>query len=132
MTPLERLTAILCECESVKKDVMELRFGCRVLNSYSGDIWEYIGKDKAYHKEYGIWIIKENSISDNEILWNPIQDHHLRMYCEDNKIYFDIDCYWDVNWAVYKEELSIGLDNKKPLYQQSNETLEKIVEFLEN
>ena len=128
MKPIEQLRSILCTgCKSVDKDVKELRFGCRVLNSYSGDIWEYIGKDKAYHKEYGIWIIKENSISDNEIIWNPIKEHHFFTYCQEKEIFFEMNSDW-MFYNIYNK--INNYDFTKELYEQEDKVLLDIINFL--
>ena len=42
MKPIEQLQEILCTVESVEKDVMELRFGCKIVVDY-----EY---DKIFHQ----------------------------------------------------------------------------------
>ena len=142
MKPLEELTAMLCECESVREDVMEPIFGCKVwkdtilwFNELEDDEWyfkEYILVDDLFNILY--WYEWEMIIT-----WNPIQDHHLRMYCEENKINISINEVWELleGWNIWNihleyQRLDIFLDNKKPLHQQSNETLTKIINFLKD
>ena len=130
-TPLERLTAILCECESVKKDVMELRFGCIIKTAF----WTYkklVTKDKFFEKVAYI----ETLVCLNwqeEIIWNPIQDHHLRMYCEIMwiDITFSVHAWSTLLMNTSKKWFDTVLEHKH-LHQQNDEILEKIIVFLEN
>ncbi len=149
MNKLEELTAILFECESVKKDVTELREGCKIwvyvfaTDSYvywtmtwpirfniDSDVYEV--KDYPLHKNlqkreyenmewYDKWYIK--------IIWNPIQDHHLRIYCVENGINLITNSYWEM--ATPDKSVIIELD-MKPLSEQSDETLKKIINFLKD
>ena len=159
MTPLERLTALLCECESVKKDVMELRFGCRIsqhshCKKETIYLWETPNEDSCMwsnlfytydiRNEFPYWESSSeysddfrgnNKHNDFNIIWNPIEERHLRMYCIENQILCSFENSWYImfvdNRNTPKSHI-IEYDDSKPLYQQSNETLEKIVKFLES
>jgi hypothetical protein len=135
ITSLENLTSLLCEVEEVNKDIMELRFWTKIR------YWSYI-VDFLYHFEWEDvicwkywledWIIAMNRKID-EIIWNPIEYHHLMMYCDKSqKLQFNI--FWNYisirNLFTRNDSWLIYLNNNLPLHQQSEETLWKIYNFL--
>ena len=137
MTPLERLTAILCECESVKKDIMELREGCIIefdnwkrRKVFTVEIfWTQCLQLQRKNRAAQVFVDEALEWENYKIIWNPIQDHHLRMYCEYKWIFYTIST---AGYIVFENsERWIKLEPKS-LYQQSNETLEALIEFIEN
>lgn len=68
-----------------------------------------------------------------QVRYLDIQDHHLRMYCEDRDWYVQI-YQWKtsiMNNTATDIYLECESNNIKPLHEQSEETLWEIVEFLE-
>lgn len=145
MTILKKLTEKLCEVESIREDIMELRFGCKV-RCFVIDFW--YSKDE-FIKTY--WTFDERQIKpayckntnnnwvtdfedgvyyDNrETIWNPIQLHHLLWYCGSNSK--RIVVRWD--WVISDVDNWIDIckyDVTKDLSNQSEEVLEKIYNFI--
>ena len=79
-----------------------------------------------------------------KIIWNPIQERHLRMYCDrQDNMYFIVTPDWAFQKAIYQNYLMknnpfkewktiCDLDNTKDFQDQSDEVIESIVKFLEN
>ena len=116
MTNLEKLTKLLCENKEVEKDIMELRFWC-YLKHPDGVIYRITWKRKLF--------------TSDEIIWNPIQDHHLRMYCLSLKLGFNLFEDWKV-WLYSPEGKYSLYFEPKPLHEQCEEVLGKIYDFLIN
>ena len=135
MTYKEKLINLLKTVPSVKEDLEELKF------------WTYIRKQnwntarisQTYLED---WYVVDNlsyciTLKDYNIIWNPLDYHHLMQYCENKKIeihiisrtlwLFMLDKYWiaDEFNAVILE-----LDNTKSFNQQTEEVYENIVNFL--
>lgn len=73
---------------------------------------------------------------NTKIIWNPIQDHHLRMYCDTKNIDIIIWPNWYISQYKQLEKGNVKIINTniklepKQLYQQSEETLWKIFNYL--
>ena len=66
-----------------------------------------------------------------EIIWNPIEYHHLMMYCNYNNSTNNmfIECNWNVwFWACIITKFNTTL----PLHKQSEEVLWALLEYLSN
>ncbi len=139
MKPIEQLQEILCEVESVEKDVKELRFGCEF-----SALWA-----KQRFTELDQWCIYINKwwelVYDTDeywevhckILWNPLSLKHLMMYCNEKGINLITQWEWIFSLEKWQKltpksklEIVTKYDITKPLYQQSDEVLEKIFNFL--
>lgn len=133
-TNLKKLTALLCEVDEVKKDIMELRFWCKVYYNWEYRIiYDYKNIAWKIFINIGRWLSEE--YKDNywikEIIWNPIEYHHLMMYCESKWIKLSINNYNTTQSGIFFNwNGCCVLDNSKPLNQQSAETLWKIYNFL--
>ena len=129
MKPIEQLQEILCEVESVEKDVKGLRFGCIVKTAF----WTYkklVTKDKFFEKVAYI----ETLVCLNwqeEIIWNPLTLKHLMMYCNEKMAW-----YWmsrnvfEIYSHDWHQHLHIDLDITKELYEQEDKVLLDIINFL--
>ena len=141
MKPIEKLTALLCEgSERVKEDIMELRKWCIVNDT---DFWTWRAEIFWEYNSHTFIVIREfekerphlerkTDIEDWEIIWNPIKEHHLRMYCDEKYKWLDAISIWQ-NWDIYQpstQRVITRLDITKPLYQQEDEVLENIINFL--
>ncbi len=133
MKPIEELTNILCECESVREDQQELRFWTIVKMNWYNNIYTLTQLYQREDAEKWDWQIKEdmewviNIHNIEKIIWNPIQDHHLRIYCVENGINLITNSYWEM--ATPDKSVIIKLD-MKPLSEQSDETLTKIINLI--
>ena len=134
MKPIEQLQEILCTVESVEKDVKELRFGCLVKSKYQ------IEKVNSYKNWQLYTCFLDNRlnlnqrvilIEDVEIIWNPLSLKHLMMYCNESKIFIEFNSSWDY-WTIidWYEGFLWKYDITKELYEQEEETLVDIINFL--
>ena len=145
---INKLREILCEVDEIKEDLMELRFWCEIILDNKWNKWIYINefdvKDIDYNEniniisDYGTpWLSSSRWLTYDRTIWNKIEYHHLLMYCEKklnnwykysiwNKriVWTNIKTkdFWYVDW--------IQLDNTKSLHNQSDEVIEKIINFL--
>lgn len=147
MTYKQQLTDLLCTEKSVDEQIKELKMGCKVI-LYENDWWDYWWKthemeDIIISQDwYTLWendINDYNHIDDNgwylwhsyyKIIWNPIEYHHLMMYCEEKDINMTLFHDWDMIRYFSKsiEDIEVTkLDNTKPLSEQSEEVYEKIL-----
>ena len=158
-TALEKLTNIIKEGNpNAKKDLEELRIGTKIILDCTNLKWckpekaeckflfmKTLGLVRTYVlfedytfplKEWSVrWVVDYTDWWSFEIIWNPLQEKHLRMYCEENLIHMCIlgngyICKILSNSSIVNT--LIKLDNTKDLYQQSEKTLWEIVEFLIN
>ena len=132
----EKLRELLCEVPEIKKDLEELRF------------WSYLyWRDSSWKLNYDraiiIWIKKitlEIYIvpilkSRIEKIENPIEERHIRMYCENTKLRFDfLQEYIQISNVFTKEKSKlIELDKTKDFDNQSetlyNELYEALLKF---
>lgn len=147
MKAIDKLRNILCEVKEIKEDLMELRFGCVLICTDQDEkfniklLWEkddYFGfmllNDDEKPNELPIvdWGNLSTDVLEEdiktwyyEIIWNPIQERHLRMYCRENKIPFLLfyDC------PLYSFDI---LDDSKDLINQEESVIQSIIDFLEN
>ena len=112
MKPIDKLREILCEVDEIKEDLME----SEILYQCNRD-W----------KAWDLWTMTDDDFEEIE---NPIEERHLRMYCE--KKGMDIQIIGNgiitiYNWPI---PLITKLDNTKSLHNQSDEVIEKIINFL--
>lgn len=150
MTTIEKIKEILCTVPEVEKDLMELKFRCRVV--VENDNEECILEWKYLYTDEEDWLLRaeillddNNQISSyywwddnasftlyNKIIWNPLQRRHLLMYCNIKVIDIDINSCWTIWKDNWTNKPIAKLDNTKDLEDQPEETLEKILAFLES
>lgn len=146
-TNLEQLRELLCEVDYVREDLMGLKEWGKIRNIYNthnvinnkkyvvlmNDWWSFeIDIPKI------VWMksmrhLYFNSIRIDEELWNPLEERHLRMYCESKNIYMEI-YKWQLNIldeGCMNVLFSTEYDDKHSLQNQSEETLWEIVGFLQ-
>ena len=145
MNYYEQLQEILCTDESIKADIMELRFWTKI--KYE-EQWVIKTRIVLFVHKYSDFLIVEpwynyrtpkkilRRIVSN-IIWNPLEERHLRMYCENlNWDYLKQRMDWDFEWIPQWEwevnDRLFWLDNTKPFHQQTEEVYKSIVEFLED
>ena len=138
-TNKEQLINLLCEVEEVKKDIMELKFWCKLKDLFLGKedtfvcfIWN-INCIKTVNVRWPHHFDKlEPFESRFSILWNPLDYHHLMMYCHkkmkgwyvDFQVNWILNCRkWETNWVIIQLEL-------KPLSKQTEEVYKSILDFL--
>lgn len=132
-TNLEKLKEELCTVPEIKEDIMELRFWTKV--EWEWEVLIYTWKnwkpsmnwnhEMIFFRWKYLQTILKNNIKN---LWNPIGEHHLRMYFEEIAIGTEIR--WDGTFQAYTGHIITKLDNKKSFSKQSEETLGKILEYL--
>ena len=138
----EELIKILCEVEEVKKDLMELKFGTILKSPKTWKTVRYCWDSYIYWAKWKFaaevkWKVSDKLRSTNEIIWNTLEERHLRIYCKaKNIMYMQSETGW---WHLLssidyedKEGVLFKLDNTKSLNDQSDEVIGVIVKFLES
>ena len=145
MKPIEKLRIILCTVPEIKEDLMELREWCEFMDedNLKRTITNVISQDNETCRNFVYALDEEKKwvfmCEPKKIIWNPIQERHLRMYCEEmfeNKDEYIFTIYWelqriDTDMGEYLSTIC-KLDNTKDFQDQPDEVIESIVEFLEN
>lgn len=131
---LQKLTELLCSEEDIRKDIMELRFWCK-LREWN-IIWLYTERRTHIDSDSVDYEIKRKGrgymyLNNPEILWNDLHLHHLLWYCELTGVNIVIRGNWII-WDCDEWKDVCKIDITKPLHQQSEKTLEAIYNFLEN
>lgn len=137
----QKLIDLLKSDEQTKTAMEKLEFWCKLIPinipSWKNDNfriihyrWDCYG---IVYKRYFEWWYCEDFIDSNikEIIWLPLQERFLRMYCDNKNILIYIRCDWLLqirqNWE-YKDICK--LDNTKDFDNQSEELYQKIYETL--
>lgn len=142
---INKLRALLMEVDEIRKDLMELKCMSNV-TSWNG----WLNSSTNIILEWGVFGTRETPVKEDvtsvSILSNPIEERHLRMYCEKkiNELIMILSNWemiqakhfvWNASGENIRysfDKLICKLDNTKSLNNQSEEVLKKIVEFLEN
>lgn len=159
----EQLRELLKTNSEVKEQLEELNYWCELIIT---EVWQPVLQEYWYDEwgfepnDYYIWphdeILWENwddltlefikdfiswkqtieEIDSIEIIWHPLSEHHLRMYCE-NKVIFQWEWLYFLDTDIDMElraktplEAICKLDNTKDFNNQSEEVYEKIFNFL--
>lgn len=138
MKPIDELRELLCTVPEINEESMELRFGCILFWE-----WENIVYLEPWAPTMWWWSNSVRAIRGSRIqtfgndtyktLWNPIQERHLRMYCDKRSPHISIFSdgeIWRVTWRSYDDELICKLNNTKDFHNQSDETIKQILTFL--
>ena len=145
MNNLQKLTELLCSEEDIRKDIMTLKFWTKVefvhwLPVSSLVIWVNTD-DSASVRMTMNWIVKSQEIPIRyiEIIWNDLEERHLRMYCSskwwncdvqsNNLVYIWKSELWEDDKSIEEWEL-LYYNSSLSLNQQSEKTLEAIYNFL--
>ena len=146
MTNLQKLTKLLCEVQEIKEDIMELRFGTKYYLEWKTIwfyTWYYESRLLSWTDErytiYEFQYHKKNRalkpLSEIKIIWNPLEERHLRMYCQKKKqsacsssynFLHIFNRYWE--WQTK----NIKIDETKSFDKQSEEVLWALVEYISN
>ena len=152
MKPIEKLREILCTVPEIKEDLEKLIVWWKIKEGCVIERWEnqthYLWTDffnkwekesswEVFHYFWVLWrwwgIWRDNI---DWVVWeNPIQERHLRMYCEkwiNKKMiinYFSQICTFDENGKQVK---ICRINNKKDLQDQEDSVIQSIVDFLES
>jgi len=135
----QKLIDLLKSDEQIKEAMESLEFWCEikyVLSDWSTDIWIYCFQLWLKMFLTDSWLEVENS-NILEIIWLPLEERFIRIFCEKNNIRFSIhtNYYWlddilnfsavYIGWNEYCQ-----IDNTKDLNNQSEEVYQKIYEAL--
>lgn len=151
----ERLIELFKTIPEIKKDLEELKFWCR-LKTPRGEIVKFSHTIKheagvrtvkdtdgtTFETKTNAWTnyicIKEDGwiyqywlFGEDKIIWNPIEERHLRIFCEESG-YIMIDEYGvilDASDVDYQPEVC-ELNNKKAFSEQSESFYKKLYLFL--
>lgn len=142
-TNLEKLRELLCTVPEIEKDIKELRKWCLIeAEDFPWEHFEYLyelEKDEQWYTWIQLYRLNDKNRCEffhvwkeeiwcHKIIWNPLQERHLRMYCKEKWIE-NVRIKWC--WEMVQENEHIcRLDNTKDLESQSEETLGKILDFL--
>ena len=156
----KRLREILNTVPEIKKDLEELKQWCKIRNIYDtytiidnkkyvvkvSDWWKFridIPKVSKMEKMKHLYF---NGIRVDEIIWNPLEERHLRMYIKKriNKLIMFLG-NWEIIECIHSKQdinstehtyifkkLITKLDDTKSLNDQTDEVKEQICDFLEN
>lgn len=134
----QKLIDLLKSDAKVKEAMEKLEFGCRVKNDwevYVLDNYTYI-VTSWYITEpwynifiYSISIWKICDLTEAEIIWLPLSERFIRMYCENKWIYICITTSWFICW-VDIDKPYCKLDNTKDFDNQDDLVYQKIYEAL--
>lgn len=133
MKNVDKLRDILCTVDEIKEDIMELRFGTIIKNTVPAikryvcewDYEWYTIYIEAVDRNYQSTTIETEEWEEMEIIWNGIEERHLRMYCDSKWI--------EWKWFIMEVQTIFDiLDNTKSLQNQSEETLWQIIDYLTN
>ena len=141
-TYYEQLRELLCEVPEIKKDLEELRFWCeieRYWNIYTLIEWKhFIDENWKYQKS-------QNNVNDfsKTIIWNPIEERHIRMYCDNKSVEFMslYNCNFKIrekffdkltNDFWYKIALTLKVDNIKSFHLQDEQVYKQLVEYFKS
>lgn len=141
MTYLEKLTDLVCQEKDIEKQIKELKFGTEI--KVDGIKWKVLSVSENWKIKFidGKWYIAwdDDNKTDEynpkiEIIWNPLELHHLIWFCENKKIKFSLQTQflWNLKQTMlfFNRNWCCKYDNKKPLHQQSEEVLKNIFEAL--
>lgn len=141
MTYKQKLRELLKTVPEVKEQMEKLDFWCKVnylLSDWSTDIWIYCFQLWLKMFLTDSWLEVENS-NILEIIWLPLQERFIRMFCEKNNIRFSIhtNYHWPddiLNFSVVYIEWNeyCQIDNTKDFDNQSEEVYQKIYEVIYN
>lgn len=133
MKPIDQLRNIFCNDAEIKKDLKEVKFWTKIrywsyiVNFLYSFEWEDVICWKYWLDD---WIIAMNRKID-EVIWNDIHERHLRMYCENKNIIMSINNYNSNQSGIFFDWNGCCiLDNTKDLQNQSDETIQKIIDYL--
>lgn len=131
MTYKQKLTDLLCTLDAIEKQIKELKFGCKIIYNWEIIVLDNLNYIDSYNYKkliYNPLCWKICDLCEAEIIWNPIEYHHLMMYCKEKNFWFIISKS-EVNIRNKKGFLSfeIEFDNTKPLSEQSEEVYEQIL-----
>lgn len=134
----QKLIDLLKSDEQVKEAMEKLEFGCKWINIYNSKNIETICSNilwwnfySLYKEEFWVKIHYPHISQIKEIIWLPLQERFIRMYCENKKINiaFSNTELWHLNWDVILP-IICKLDNTKDFDNQSEEVYQKIYEAL--
>jgi len=92
-----KLTDLLKTVKEIREDIEELQFGTyvEISNRLTRIIWENINWTFAVRITSNWRVVsKRFDRQQFKIIWNPLEERMLRMYCEKNNIIFWIDEKW--------------------------------------
>ena len=144
-TNKQKLTELLCTVPEIKEDIMELRLWTQINipfweQSHQYTILDYPFDESErweqtfYCRSNAIWAwsCKRLDITEiNEIIWNPLDYHHLMMYCVKKDILFEISD-WLSNYHLWLNGHQIPYNYKIPFSEQSEEFYWEILDYLNN
>ena len=128
--------------ESVRKDLEELRFWCKVkIHWWDCKVIEFTWSNlKIWNwKRYlnykypdHIWWNSQNK-SNLEIIWNNLDYHHIMMYCKHKNIWIIIDDdtinLYSKFWTLDLWNTLVKVDNTKPLNEQKSEVYNALLDY---
>jgi hypothetical protein len=132
----EKLIELLKTVPKIKQDLEELRFWTIIkyntkfkwkdTRNYFRYKWEWEWDNENYLPPYKM--INNQAFI---IIWNELEERHLRMYCESKNIKYIQYVSWlielKIRWEIHK---SISMDNSKSFSNQSEDFYEKLYNYL--
>lgn len=141
----EKLIELLKTCDEVKEAMDKLEFWCKVIPInipyWKNDNFRIIHCRwdcyRIVYRRYFEWWHCEDFIDSNikEIIWLPLQERFIKMYCENTKkIRIDFFQEYVLVSNVFTKEKSqlIELDNTKDFDNQDDIVYQKLYEAIYN
>ena len=138
MTYKEKIIELFKTVSEIKSDLEELRFWTTLTFRNHWHICKYICTQEwnkitsLNDRNVKVWRLTEHI---KEIIWNPLEERHLRMYLE--KLDWDFvkqrmnwDYEWIPQWEWEVNDVLFSLDNNKSFDNQSEEFREELYNFL--
>lgn len=127
----EKLIELLKTCDEVKEAMEKLEFWCKyIAKNYHPEIfWEYSERIYTWTTHWD-WI--------KEIIWLPLQERFIRMYCKNKWLFISFDnknIYLQFRILLENNEnwiYTIDFNNTKGFDNQPDEIYQKIYEALYN
>ena len=118
-----------------------LEFWCEIkykLSDWSTDVWKYCFQIWNNVFLTDSWLEVENS-NILEIIWLPLQERFIRIFCEVKNIRLNIQANWVIKiiswwgwWRYETYQIIANIDNTKDFDNQSEEVYQKIYDVLYN
>jgi len=124
MSYKQKLTDLLKTIDEIKEDLEELKFWCEFISNLNSTTFTYVFETN--NRIHSMWC-SFNKAQIRRIIWNPLEERHLRMYCENKGI---DDILFETNWFITERNVICTLDNTKSFDNQTEEVYEKIFNFL--
>ena len=131
----QKLIDLLKSDKQTKEAMEKLEFWC--ILKFWIETCSIISKFNSYnvlfHTDWLIWFIEEEDFKKYEIIWLPLQERFIRMYCEFQWKDFNFSTHWwNTLMLLWDKDIPPFLDNTKDFDNQDDIVYQRIYEALYN